>query len=197
MKTEQIIDAAAVVFSSKGFYNTRIQEIADQANIGKGTIYEYYRSKEELFKEVVKTGARRLLQITEQELKKNGSLWDKLHNTMVAQADYIWENRSFANLFMGRESQIISEEDLYGFLYDLRMEIMEALKRAFQEAVDKGEIEAGDISVYAKTFQGGLAEVIVFSILIGDVYPDKEEINNFINVMRFGIEKKDVSNEAI
>jgi AcrR family transcriptional regulator len=45
----QIIAAAARVFANKGFTGTAIAEIAIEAGIGKGTIYEYFESKEDLF----------------------------------------------------------------------------------------------------------------------------------------------------
>lgn len=44
-----IIQAAASVFAHKGYSGTAIADIAVQAEIGKGTIYEYFKSKEDLF----------------------------------------------------------------------------------------------------------------------------------------------------
>lgn len=48
-KRENIITAAIATFAQKGYAGTRIVEVAQTAGIGKGTIYEYFRSKEELF----------------------------------------------------------------------------------------------------------------------------------------------------
>lgn len=45
----QIIQAAARLFARKGFSGTVMSEVAEQAGIGKGTIYEYFSSKEDLF----------------------------------------------------------------------------------------------------------------------------------------------------
>ena len=50
-KKRQILEAAIAVFARKGVGNTRIAEIAAEAGTGKGTIYEYFRSKEQLFQE--------------------------------------------------------------------------------------------------------------------------------------------------
>ena len=48
-KKEQIIEAAARVFARSGYSNAVVADIAIQANIGKGTVYEYFKSKEDLF----------------------------------------------------------------------------------------------------------------------------------------------------
>jgi AcrR family transcriptional regulator len=48
-KKAAIVRAAAVIFAQKGFSGAVMAEIAVQAGIGKGSIYEYFESKEELF----------------------------------------------------------------------------------------------------------------------------------------------------
>ncbi len=47
-KRLQIIKAAIKIFAMKGVAKTRMSEIAEQAGIGKGTIYEYFKSKDEI-----------------------------------------------------------------------------------------------------------------------------------------------------
>lgn len=45
----QLTEAAAKVFAREGFRGARIADVAVEAGLGKGTVYEYFRSKEELF----------------------------------------------------------------------------------------------------------------------------------------------------
>ena len=47
-KRKTILQAAARVFARKGYAATRMIEVADAAKVGKGTIYQYFPSKEEL-----------------------------------------------------------------------------------------------------------------------------------------------------
>ena len=49
-----IIEAALEEFTSQGFTATKLEDVAVRAGIGKGTIYLYFNSKEELFEEVVR-----------------------------------------------------------------------------------------------------------------------------------------------
>ena len=51
-KKRKIVAAALKVFASKGYKATRTSDIAAAAGIGKGTIYEYFRSKEELIEAI-------------------------------------------------------------------------------------------------------------------------------------------------
>ncbi len=48
-KRQLLIHAAIEMFAQKGFHETKMQDIADFAGVGKGTLYEYFETKEELF----------------------------------------------------------------------------------------------------------------------------------------------------
>ncbi len=47
---ERILEAAEQVFSKKGYYETRMEDIAEVLGVSKRTLYLYYKNKEELFK---------------------------------------------------------------------------------------------------------------------------------------------------
>jgi len=47
-KPQQIIDAAVRVFARTGYYNSRVSDIAREAGIASGTIYLYFRTKDEI-----------------------------------------------------------------------------------------------------------------------------------------------------
>lgn len=49
LKRDRIVQAAARVFAENGFSGTTIRRISQEAAVGKGTVYEYFSSKEELF----------------------------------------------------------------------------------------------------------------------------------------------------
>ena len=52
-KREKILKAAMELFAEKGFENVTTMEIASKASVGKGTLYTYFQSKEEIFFRVV------------------------------------------------------------------------------------------------------------------------------------------------
>lgn len=51
----QITEAAFDVFAEKGYAAARVQEVADRAGVSKGLMYLYFKTKEELFKAVIKS----------------------------------------------------------------------------------------------------------------------------------------------
>lgn len=53
-RPQELLDAALSLFVSKGFAATRMDDVARQAGVSKGTLYLYYASKDDLFKAVVR-----------------------------------------------------------------------------------------------------------------------------------------------
>jgi len=64
-KRLRILMAAATEFAEYGFNNTSIEKIAERANIGKGTVYNYTHSKEQLFAECLQHFCEELLNLFE------------------------------------------------------------------------------------------------------------------------------------
>jgi AcrR family transcriptional regulator len=53
-RRNDIIEAGLLEFTAQGFTSTRLEDVAERAGIGKGTIYLYFDSKQKLFEEVVR-----------------------------------------------------------------------------------------------------------------------------------------------
>ena len=66
-KKRQILKTAIRVFAKRGFPKTKMTDIAEAASVGKGTIYEYFRSKEDLFMSAIDF----YFEETEQKIVKN------------------------------------------------------------------------------------------------------------------------------
>jgi AcrR family transcriptional regulator len=65
-KVRQILDAAKMVLSKKGYVKTTMQDIARQAGMGKGTLYEYFPSKESIFVGIIDAFFEEYLEIFHQ-----------------------------------------------------------------------------------------------------------------------------------
>ena len=53
-RPEEILEAALHVFGEQGFARTRLEEVARRAGVSKGTLYLYFKSKEDLFREMAR-----------------------------------------------------------------------------------------------------------------------------------------------
>ncbi len=65
---KRLVAAARVVFERDGFYNARLSDISAEADVAAGTLYNYYRSKHELFRDVMKIVAEELTAVPAQHV---------------------------------------------------------------------------------------------------------------------------------
>src|SRR3569833_2954452 len=78
-RAPEILEAALASFAEKGFAGTRMDDIAARAGITKGTIYLYFKSKEELFKALARQSiGERILAITQRPEGADGSAAEQL-----------------------------------------------------------------------------------------------------------------------
>jgi len=54
-KYQRILDAAVAVFAEKGFFVSRVSDIADRAGVADGTVYLYFKNKDEILASAINT----------------------------------------------------------------------------------------------------------------------------------------------
>lgn len=86
-RRQEIIDAARSVFARKGFASGIMDEIASGAGLAKGTIYLYFRSKEELYKAVLHHDMEALKLDTLKRIDAAGGLREKIRAFTAARLE--------------------------------------------------------------------------------------------------------------
>jgi len=90
-KRPLILQAATEVFAEQGFAAVTVAEIAQRAGIGKGTVYEYFSSKDELLFAVFEWMNERILERFEALLAENGSSRERLQRMLGIAAEITCE----------------------------------------------------------------------------------------------------------
>ena len=142
-RRQAILDAARDVFSRDGFQTATMDQIAEAAELGKGTLYLYFPSKHDLFITIFLEGLEILYGMLA-EAARNAKDWEtQLRDTGMAYYRFYLEHPFyFRILFLWRHGEMastISQE-----LYLECFEKGRACLRIISGVVDRGK-EAGDI----------------------------------------------------
>lgn len=78
-KREKILNAALETYSVYGFEESNMEKIAERAKVGKGTIYLYFKSKEDLFMKTIDFAMMSFNNQLENEIAGCESAWDSLY----------------------------------------------------------------------------------------------------------------------
>jgi TetR/AcrR family fatty acid metabolism transcriptional regulator len=97
-KRERILRAAVKVFARSGFFAARVSEVAKAAGVADGTIYLYFKSKDELLLSLFEDRVERLLAFMREELPKQGSAPEKLRRVIELQLGLLEGERDLAEV---------------------------------------------------------------------------------------------------
>lgn len=96
-KHQKILRAAVRVFSEKGFYNSRVSEIAKEASVADGTIYLYFKNKDDLLISLFEEEFGKIVEDMRVELGKEKDPLQKIkrfaimHLSIVAKQQHLAE----------------------------------------------------------------------------------------------------------
>ena len=98
-RREAILKAAESVFAQKGFYNSTVAEIAKESEFAIGTIYQFFKNKEELYYTMMIEKFDLLYATILKELGKNKKCLKKLSCSVAAVLSFIEQNVDFFKIF--------------------------------------------------------------------------------------------------
>ncbi len=96
----RILDAAYAVFAEKGFYSATVDEIAELAHVGKGTVYRHFESKENLFRRVVDDKLQDLLSGIQRGFRDAEDVLGGIRRGVKAYLSFFQEHKDFYRILM-------------------------------------------------------------------------------------------------
>lgn len=97
-KHERILRAAIRVFARKGFYATRVSEIAKAAGVADGTIYLYFKNKDDVLISLFESRLGRLIEELQIQVNGGGSVVERLQRVIAIQLGQLEGRRDLAEV---------------------------------------------------------------------------------------------------
>ncbi|MEC0298417.1 TetR/AcrR family transcriptional regulator [Peribacillus frigoritolerans] len=108
---EKIRSAAMGLFIKQGYYVTSISDIAKQAGISKGLLYNYYKGKEELLSEMVEARIKEVVEVMEEAVTLNTPR-EQLEHIINGAIDNIHQKPEVHRFYLHLQTQPESDEEL-------------------------------------------------------------------------------------
>ncbi len=174
-RKHQLLAAAATLFSTKGYSNTRIADICSAAGVAKGLMYWYFPTKESLFAELVRTMRLQLRRAQAAAMNPDAPALTRIRQGTEASVVFMAEHSSyFALLDVER-----ADDEVAGVLRDGSDVYADDVIRLVREAQADGSIPDGDPRLAAT---GVLGAVSSFSHArrTGSLHVDVDDLARFV-----------------
>jgi TetR/AcrR family fatty acid metabolism transcriptional regulator len=150
-KSTRILQAAMHVFARKGFKAAALEEVAREAGTAKGTLYLYFRDKQELyFKTVLQVFDELEAHIAAGAAQEAGPL-EKLRAVARGQLEFFTRHGDAVRLVAGLPGPSLTglRKRLFGALQERRQRLLQAVTRIMEDAqrqgLVRGDIETRDL----------------------------------------------------
>lgn len=126
-RRQEILAAAERLFSKNGFFKTSMADIAAASQFAIGTLYRFFKSKEEIYVSLVEAKLEKLAQLLEEAVGAAQSTSDKINAFIQVKLDYADQNRDFFRIYVSEWS---------GFEWTIKSVLGERVWKLYTAQVD-------------------------------------------------------------
>lgn len=156
--SEKMLEAAARLFGTQRFHEVRMEDIAAEAAVSKGTLYRYFHDKEEMYLALLAKASRQLTQ----QFQDQAAQAERTHDRLVAIVEAVLK---FFDAQPHLFDLIQRAEVLRGPAFpwqNVRQQGLRLVVEILQQGNAKGEVNVADPELSALMLLGGLRAVVRF-----------------------------------
>lgn len=189
-RRQQIMDAALVCFARRGYHKTTMDDIVVESGLSKGTLYWYFKNKDDLFFSLVKSFFVDMRQDMDGILEQYTSATDRLRAIAQELVRFFQGAEDFFNVFFEFWMQSILSEELNEWTSNLLVQYREVLAGIIAEGIRTGEFKAVDTNPLALAVMAAY-DGLAFYVMI---MPDEVDLDRtsqvFIETLLSGLAAK-------
>lgn len=188
-KRKAILRAATKVFAEKGFFNSKVADIASEAGIADGTVYLYFKAKDEILHSIFDRAMEEFIAEGKREIEGIGDPTEKLRKIARLHLERLGADREMAIVFqieLRGSTKFMEEFSAAGF-----GQYLDVIRETFAEGQASGVFRT-DIKpvVCAKILYGALDEMVTNWILSKKSYPLAPMADEVLKVFFGGVMAK-------
>ncbi len=186
-KHQRIIQAALKVFAKKGFYNSKVSEIAKEAEVADGTIYLYFKNKDDILISVFETEMRKMIDNMKIEVGKIKDPVEKIRVFAFQHLNMITKNQEWAEVAQVelRQSSKFMREYVKDHYADYLNIFAYIIREGQEQGIFKEDINTG---IAKRAFFGALDEMGRYWVLSRSKrYSVEESANQISNIFIKGV----------
>ncbi|KAF1681473.1 fatty acid metabolism transcriptional regulator FadR [Bacillus sp. SKDU12] len=188
-KYMQIIDAAVEVIAENGYHQSQVSKIAKQAGVADGTIYLYFKNKEDILISLFKEKMGQFIERMEEDIKEKTTAKEKLALVISKHFSLLADDHNLA---------IVTQLELRQSNLELRQKINEVLKgymnildNILTEGIQSGELKEGlDVRLARQMIFGMIDETVTTWVMNDQKYDLAALSDSVLELLASGIHNK-------
>jgi AcrR family transcriptional regulator len=181
---EKILVSALEVFSTKGFHGATVDEIAERAELGKGTVYRHFHSKKGLFSELIRSKVAELEQEVRGAIDPQADVLEIIEVYLRVYFGFFDRNRNLYKVLIQEQSDFGAEVKAL-YIGNILTKVP-LLKRKIYLAARDGRLKQMDFHTVFFFFLCFIDGVMQKWLVSGGGYSLEDEIPTVLQTVFFG-----------
>jgi len=187
---QEMLAAGLELFSEKGYHNVSMNEIAQKAEFAIGTLYKFFKNKEDLYKALVLEKSDKIHDAVMKAIEKPDDEIEQLRSYVKAKGQFFHENVSMVRLYFA-ETRGASFNIMAGLDREIRErygQFLEALEAVFRNGIRKKRFAKIADPYYLAVAIENLTNGFLFLWLEApDRHPYPEDPDTILNILFKGL----------
>ena len=187
----EILEAAEKIFAAKGFFHSSMSEIAGAAEFGTGTLYKYFRSKEDLYFTLIDEKTEEVNRLIREELSQKNSAVDRITRVLRLQLEFMERNRNFFKIYISERNRFewTVKDDLGKGIHDKMIAYIDSLAQVMKQGIKEKEFKPLDPMDMAHAFVGIVNSFLFEWLIRSQPYSIISKMDTILEIFLGGTQK--------
>jgi len=182
-RKKDIIDVAAKLFSERDFHDVKVDDIAEQVGLSKGTLYLYFDNKDNLFFSVIIERAKVLYARLEQASQCDKDFLDCLHKFVSTYLGFFREHEAFFKIIHSEKTRLDMESHykMHDYSRDVLMSLFKVVIELMQNGQTSGMLRKDNPRTLSKILVALLNVYTFQRIILGEKTTHEDDVKEVVD----------------
>ncbi len=182
LKRGKIIEAASLLFSRKNYHEVMVEDVAKLASLAKGTVYNYFTSKEELYFSIMRQRMEKLIASLKNKIADEKTSIDSLHSFIVHTYMFMMKYQTF--FLMYQKESLKGENEICSELCDMENDLKGMLRTIIKNGKNENLFREIDedfaVDLILGSIYGSVSRGIDKKYSEEEMVKDRERVYEFV-----------------
>lgn len=192
-RRKEILLSAEKLFAAKGFFPTTMSEIAQEAEFGTGTLYKYFKSKEDLYFTVINEKTEEINRLVKTELSKCIPVRERIERVLRLQFEFIERNRDFFRIYISERNRFewTVKADLGKGIHEKMLAYIRLLAQVMKQGIQEGTLKPKNPMDLAHALVGIVNSFVFEWLITPRPYPLLSKVETVLDIFFGGVQQKE------
>ncbi len=181
---EHILDAARKVFARKGYTDTKMSDIAVEAQVSYGLAYHYFTNKEAIFNALLENALQGALELMRRARVQPGSPWERLRWLIAQIMRGAQDEPEYEMLVLLALTNTAVPQEIHNMVMRESRQTHEALKQLIEEGQAAGQVVAGDPDLLTTTLEWCIQGMVFGTSYWGNEAPPLPDVEMVLRLLK-------------